>query len=228
VGKKGAVNTDSDRQETNDRHQNQHDQHSAMHEMMVPFCLAIFELVPRSLVLFHNLGGHARLSRERDFAASFHQRFKGLGITLQRTLLSLTESFSPTKPDCSSAELKSSRNSSAADSQEPTRRILFGNLCHHRVPPTCFPKRMLRIVAFVIGLAMASTAAGEVPIYQDPTMSIAARTEDLLARMFPGSARVPACHFRRLAGKPCSARRRTPQAGRGMLPGASVKSTVFQ
>ena len=39
-----------------------------------------------------------------------------------------------------------------------------------------------------------------------------------------GSARVPACNFRRPAGKLCSARRRTPHAGTRMLPRPTPKT----
>lgn len=53
VGKISAVNTHSDGEESNNGHQNKHDQHSAMHQVVVPFRFAILELIPRSLVFFH-------------------------------------------------------------------------------------------------------------------------------------------------------------------------------
>jgi hypothetical protein len=56
-------------------------------------------------------------------------------------------------------------------------------------------------------------------------------SEMLAAPKRLGSARVPACSFRRPAGRPCSARRRTPHAGTRMLPRPTPKpwplSAVF-
>jgi hypothetical protein len=41
IGEESAIDTDSDREETNDGDQDQHDQDSAMHQMVVPLGFAI-------------------------------------------------------------------------------------------------------------------------------------------------------------------------------------------
>ena len=48
-------NTDSDGQEGNNRHQDEHDQDSAVHQMVVPLGLAVPQLIPRLLVIIHKV-----------------------------------------------------------------------------------------------------------------------------------------------------------------------------
>jgi hypothetical protein len=47
------INSDSDREETNDCHQNKHNQDPTMHEMVVPFGLAVLQLIPWFFAIFH-------------------------------------------------------------------------------------------------------------------------------------------------------------------------------
>jgi hypothetical protein len=47
--------TNSDGQEGNNRHQDEHDQDSAVHEMVVPLGFAVPQLVPRLFVIIHKV-----------------------------------------------------------------------------------------------------------------------------------------------------------------------------
>ena len=46
-------NTNSNSQESDNRHQDKHDEDSAVHQMVVPLGLAIFQLVPWLFVIIH-------------------------------------------------------------------------------------------------------------------------------------------------------------------------------
>jgi hypothetical protein len=46
-------NTNSDGQEANNRNQNDHDQDSAVHEMMVPLGFTVLQLIPRLFAIIH-------------------------------------------------------------------------------------------------------------------------------------------------------------------------------
>jgi hypothetical protein len=46
-------NTNSNSQESDNRHQDKHDEDSAVHQMVVPLGLAIFQLVPWFFVIIH-------------------------------------------------------------------------------------------------------------------------------------------------------------------------------
>jgi hypothetical protein len=48
-------NTNSDGQEGHNRHQDEHDQDSTMHEMVVPLGFAVPQLIPRFFVIIHKV-----------------------------------------------------------------------------------------------------------------------------------------------------------------------------
>jgi hypothetical protein len=50
---KEGINTDSQGKETNNCHQDKHNQDSAVHEMVIPLGFAVLQLVPCFFAIFH-------------------------------------------------------------------------------------------------------------------------------------------------------------------------------
>jgi hypothetical protein len=94
------IDTDSNGDEVDDRHQDKHDEDSPVHQMMVPFGLAVLELIPRRLFLFHNYKGVFPVRAPRAATMSYRAKLlsQGFNFSIYELSMGIAGNRSDSKP----------------------------------------------------------------------------------------------------------------------------------